>query len=708
MPEPRGEVMSEADVSSFIQRKILRAMNDEDGDISEVRMDVFDYYVGEEYGNERDGGSSYVSRETLEVIEWAKPSIMRTLVQDKVVQFDPVGPEDEAQADQETDVANHVIMKENKGFLQIYQWVNDILMYPNGYIKVWPEQSEEVVKHSYRQQTMPQVAMIMESPDTEILEANQYTIIVNNNGQMEQIEVADLEVEETRQKRSYKLAAMPPDGVLVDEDLASPDLDEADFICHRFRKNYTDIVNGFPEDKRKEWIEKLQLVGSTDDHRWQDEEVNRRFHEDENPDNSDEDDDSMREYLIHECYARFDYDGTGLSQRRKVMLIGQSVFDNEELDYQPFVSASTIIMSHKHVGMSLGEIVSDLQLLRSMIRRHILDNADRMNFPKKYVGEGAITDGGETIDDLLDHDAEIIRCADASQIVPEQFQSMIGDLLLVDQSLKEELQNRTGIAPHLSLDPKVLQQATAGAFMGALEQANQRIELLVRLIAEVGMRPLFQKVHQLLRQYQDVEKTVKIRNEWVNVNPRDWIERENISVTVGLGFHGKPQKLMLLDAVAAKQEKLIGAGMVEPQHVFNTLEDMVETGELGDTERYFKKPQEGEQWPQQENPQEGIVAATVQIEQGKARVKAKEVEGKHNEQMSEMQLKFDKQAKDHTEAMREFDLKWDETQAKIGQLEATTRKLNEETRQLDIESDAAESGVDALIQEVEDATANFG
>jgi hypothetical protein len=69
---------------------------------------------------------------------------------DKVVQFDPKGPEDQEAADQETDYVNHVVMEKNEGFKVFYVWFKDALLSKNGYVKVYSEEEEEEEEYEYK------------------------------------------------------------------------------------------------------------------------------------------------------------------------------------------------------------------------------------------------------------------------------------------------------------------------------------------------------------------------------------------------------------------------------------------------------------------------------------------------------------------------------------------------------------------------------
>ena len=167
--------MSESQVVGFLGRKIWQAMNDEDGDISDVREENFNYYIGAEYGNERAGYSKFVTREVLETVEWVLPSVLRVFLSgDNIVEFEPLTPKDEKQAQQETDIANYFIMRANNsgqgGFLPLHHWMKDALMYPNGYLKVYIEEKTITDVGVVTGLSDVGVSMLEEDPDVEILE----------------------------------------------------------------------------------------------------------------------------------------------------------------------------------------------------------------------------------------------------------------------------------------------------------------------------------------------------------------------------------------------------------------------------------------------------------------------------------------------------------------------------------------------------------
>src|SRR5947208_7467549 len=88
---------------------------------------------------------------------------------DEVVRFEPVGPEDVAAAEQETDYVNHVFMQQNAGFLVLYSFIKDALLSKAGIVKVWWESEEQTERETYLDVDDAQFAIISADPGVEIV-----------------------------------------------------------------------------------------------------------------------------------------------------------------------------------------------------------------------------------------------------------------------------------------------------------------------------------------------------------------------------------------------------------------------------------------------------------------------------------------------------------------------------------------------------------
>jgi hypothetical protein len=134
--------------------------------LAEERSDAMDYYLGDMSKDmpAQDGRSRAVSTDVADTIEGLMPSLMDIFAgSDEVVRFEPVGPEDEEAAQQETDYVNHVFMQQNPGFMVLYSFIKDALLSKTGIVKVWWEESEQEERETYYDLTEDQFMMLSQA-----------------------------------------------------------------------------------------------------------------------------------------------------------------------------------------------------------------------------------------------------------------------------------------------------------------------------------------------------------------------------------------------------------------------------------------------------------------------------------------------------------------------------------------------------------------
>jgi hypothetical protein len=134
--------------------------------LSSERSDAMDYYLGDMSKDmpAAEGRSRAVSTDVADTIEGLMPQLMDIFAgSDEVVRFEPVGPEDEEAAQQETDYVNHVFMQNNPGFMVLYSFIKDALLSKVGIVKIWWEEGEEEQKESYFDLTDDQFALVAQA-----------------------------------------------------------------------------------------------------------------------------------------------------------------------------------------------------------------------------------------------------------------------------------------------------------------------------------------------------------------------------------------------------------------------------------------------------------------------------------------------------------------------------------------------------------------
>jgi hypothetical protein len=134
--------------------------------LMEERADAMDYYLGDMRKDmpAQDGRSRAVSTDVADTIEGLMPNLMDIFAgSDEVVRFEPIGPEDETAAGQETDYVNHVFMQQNPGFMVLYSFIKDALLSKVGIVKVWWEEREEEGRETYYDLTEDQFALLAQA-----------------------------------------------------------------------------------------------------------------------------------------------------------------------------------------------------------------------------------------------------------------------------------------------------------------------------------------------------------------------------------------------------------------------------------------------------------------------------------------------------------------------------------------------------------------
>ena len=134
--------------------------------LSVQRSDATDYYMGDMSKDmpAADGRSKAVSTDVADTIEGLMPSLMEIFSGgDEVVRFEPVGPEDENPAQQETDYVNYVFNQQNPGFMVLYSMIKDALLHKVGIVKVWWDEQEREERETYYDLTEDQYALLVQA-----------------------------------------------------------------------------------------------------------------------------------------------------------------------------------------------------------------------------------------------------------------------------------------------------------------------------------------------------------------------------------------------------------------------------------------------------------------------------------------------------------------------------------------------------------------
>lgn len=597
--------MSVDELLGAIRNEETHALGRYTGTLSKERATLMDYYLGKPFGNEEDGRSAVVSTDVADTIESILPSLLKMFVgSDEIGEFNPIGPEDEEAARQETEYTNWVITQQNHSFTTFYSWFKDALLQKNGYVKYWWDQRDEKRKETYEGLSDDEFAMLLQDPTIEPIQHHAYPDPIAAQmmqhmpiqGMPAQFPMLhDVVVQITHPVGYVCIEPVPPEEILVAARSRSVNIKDVPFVQHRTRKSISAIrAMGYEVDEN---------IGDEDDQINNLEYLARRSPEESVFSFSTVVGEGVsREVLLKETWIRYDFDGDGIAELRRILQVGATVLENEEVEEINLCCLSPILMPHKHFGRSVAELVADIQLIKSTLLRQQLDNLYLSNTPRIGVNT---ENNSVNLDDVLTHRAGgLIRVKGnpAEHLMPMSVPNVAAQAMPMMEYLQAMMENRTGITRYnQGLDSNSLNK-TASGISQIMTAAMEKQLLIARCFAETGVKDLFRSVHGVLRRHSSKPQTVKLRNQWVTVDPRSWKTRYDMTVSVGLGTGNKQEQTQQLMMILNAQKEAMQIGATTPEKIYNALVELTKNAGFKNPDKFWQNPAQVPPQPPQPDP----------------------------------------------------------------------------------------------------------
>ena len=628
-----------------VQGEITDALGYSDT-ISKQRESAMDYYYALPFGNEVEGRSQYVDSSVMDTIEWIKPSLMRVFASgDEMVTFEPHGPEDVESAEQATDYVNHIFTKDNNGWEILYTWFTDALLQKNGIVKVWWDDYEDWNREEYNGLDEQEFNLLIMSPDIEVMEHTPY---VDDYGAKH-----DVVIKRTSYTGRVKIENVPPDEFLISRE--AKDIQDARFVCHRVRKTLSELRLMYPDED----LDPREMGGGDDDMAAFSSERLSRYEFDDSANyfegwgSQSDSEEALRTYWLHESFLKTDYDGDGIAELRKVCSVGSKILANDPIDKIPFVSITPVKIPHKFFGLSIADLIMDLQLIKSTLMRNLMDNMYNQNF-----GRYAVLEGQANLDDLLSQrPGGVVRVKSPNAIMPLATPQLEPSSFQMLGYLDQQRESRSGVNKYSQglNDNALTSHTTATAVNATMTAAQSRVELIARCFAETGVRDLMRCIYELVLKNQDHERVVKLRNKWIPVRPDMWRDKMDCTVAVGIGNGNRDQQLMHLTTMLqfAGDAMRGGLNIVNEKNLYNMGAALIKNMGFQNVDDFLTNP---DMVPPQPNPKEQEKQMEMQVKQQELQIKA-----------ADLQLKQQKLQQEAAESAVEAQLKAAELQLEAEQ-----------------------------------------
>lgn len=539
-------------------------------EIGDKRATLMDYYNQKPFGGEQDGQSQVVTSDVQDTIEWMLPSLIRTFTQGKTIgvfesQLEEYGQE----AKDKTAYSNWIFQRDNPGVMILSAMIKDCLLQFTGTVKVGWDDSEDVSFSKYRGLSKLEAQALSLDEAVEVVEFEE-----DEEG------LFNLEVKTTNSKGRVQIDNIPPEEFVFARN--SRDFIKPRFIGQRTPKTRSELLEmGFDKD--------IVISLGVDDAERMTEEVSAR-------------DDDLGNNVAHnpttqtandtiylgEYYVEIDVDEDGVTELWQIFRAGDKVLQKEKVDNHPYAVAVPIPIPHRALGTCPAEQVADIQWTKSIMLRQAYDNIYQTNYPRTVINERV------ELDDLLTPRAAGVITVDGEGPISDSIQPFVvppisGEIFGAIEYLDSAREIRTGVTRfNQGMDPESLNK-TATGFKGIMDASAQRTELVARMIAETGIKPLFNKIIENVSKYQDESTEITVLGKPMKINPSSWRRKMDCRVDVGLGSGDRQEKIANLNFILAQQKEFMAQGnpLADNEKTFNTLDKLVTEVGLKDVNQYF-------------------------------------------------------------------------------------------------------------------------
>lgn len=595
-------------VTSELQRSVGF---DLDAELSDQREKGLEYFKGEM----RDvkalpNRSKAVSLDVADAIETILPDLVEIFTGgEDVASFAPVGQEDEKQAEQETDYVLHTVFNENPGWLTFTSVFKDALQAKTGVFKWWWEEGCEE-EEQLKGKTAVELEMASKDGEISDVTLSEETIEGETHEPLYDFTV------KRKAEGKVIIDTVAPEDITVAKDTVW--LPKATYCATRSRPRAQKLVaQGIDEDL----VAKLPSYTQARDNSI--EQARDTVDESSITGNGDASW-TMRQVEVVEHYIRI-YEGED-EKIYQVLTGGEGdgcvLLRKQEVNAIQLSAITPFLVTHRFYGESIADKLIEIQKIKTALMRMTLD-AGYFALNQRATIDMSLANDFTVSDYLRNEPGVPIRAKGQNAITPIVSGGLNYDPLAHLEYFSTVAEQRTGIVRNAQgLNPDTLHDTAKGA-MALMQAAQKRMRMIARTFAETGVKDLYVGVHALLRQHATKERTSRLRNKWVPVNPTSWATRNDMVIEVGLGASGREHDMMVMDRLAADQAAIVEAQggisgpLLQPQNIYALAVKRAEKAGIKNPEAYYTDPATYQAPPPQPDPKTIEIQGKLQMEQAK-------------------------------------------------------------------------------------------
>jgi len=568
-------------------------------ELSAQRSLNIDLYLGKDIDPAPEGQSSVIDRTVFETIQWILPSLCRIFANgDDVVNLVPIAENDVEPAKQESAYLNWLVTQKHAWFDIFLEFATDALLTKNAYILVYKDLKRTVEIEKYTDQTRMGVSYLLQDPGCQLIDSKTHPApdlppdpvlgsqgqpIVDAQGQpmTTPAMLYDCTIRRTASQKDLCIKVLPPERVKVDQKSFNWRIDED---C-----NYFEYWEELTLSELRSQGYSIPTDIADDPELYTQEDYARDEYGERRLERYKPSDPSMRRVKARQIWIRCDADGDGIAELLQILRVGRKILAKEEVARIPVASGVACPLPHRHIGISIGDMVQDIQRIKTSILRQGLDNLYIANNPQKVLNETVVN-----IDDaLISRPGGIIRATDINQIRYEEAPFVFPQAIAGLQYMDSVRENRTGVNNgFMGVDESTLNNAQPGTVNQMTSMAAQRVEQIARVLA-FAIEDLFSIVHENVLKMGHKRESVQLLGNWVEVDPGSWRKRNDFKICVAFSAGNKDQMVSRLMLMLQKQREALQLGLpvCTPENYYNTLVELTKASDFASPNRFWTDPQ---------------------------------------------------------------------------------------------------------------------
>jgi hypothetical protein len=529
--------MAPDQIAALVDRKIRTAVGIDSSKLSEERTRVLKYYDGTLPKPQHSGQASYVSNDVYDAVESMKADLLETFGggQD-IVKFSPQNAKDVEPCRIATEYVSYLIYRKNPGYFIFHDVIDDGLKARIGVVKVYWQDEKEYQDEEFEGLDEETVQGLVAQDDIDELEAEHQ---------------GDGTFAGKLSRVSADNSSVRIDPVAPEEFFAEPQASNSARLDEYFHGQRTPLTK---TEMKAQGLDTSKLKGlkpDADDKVDGDIEKDTRFQKIDSgsisSDNEDKEED--RPFTVYECYVRFTKVKGDKARLYKVVMVQKTVLLCEEVSRSPFKVFVPLRSAHNFWGNSFSAKVIPTQNARTILTRGILDHTTITNNPRYTVLQGGLTNPREMLDNRLGGIVNVSRPDAVAPLQQASLNPFVFNTLEMLKSNKEETTGTSSLAQGLNKDA-ISSQNSQGMVQDLVTLSKQRAKVIARNFAQF-LADIYIEAYTLVIEHDDKASVFEVAGNWVDVDPRTWVQRKDAQITFHLGQN------------AADAEALRFAGMFE-------------------------------------------------------------------------------------------------------------------------------------------------